>query len=406
MSDVRPAAARNPWITVLCAAAIVTLAMGARQAFGLFMRPMGLDIGVGREAFGLALAVQNLLFGLAQPFVGALADRQGAGRVAAGGAAVYVVGLLLAAGASDALGLDLSLGLLVGLGLSGSTFVVVLGAVGRVVDPARRSLAFGLVTAGGSLGQFLVVPAAQAMIEAFGWRGALTGLAVLVAVAALLAIGVSGRPAPQASDGPQQSLGQALALAARHPSYWLLNGGFFVCGFHVTYIATHFPAYLNDRGIAAGVGAACLALIGLFNIFGSYAFGMSGDRLPKARVLSGLYLARAVVIGAFLLVPLSAASAMVFAAAMGFLWLGTVPLTSGLVGQIFGVRYLSTLYGIVFLSHQIGSFFGAWAAGRVFDVTGSYDLVWAASIILALAACLLHLPVRDAPVLPVASALR
>lgn len=397
MTSSAPSRVLNPWIVVACAAAIVTLSMGARQSFGLFMRPMGLDIGVGREAFGLAIALQNLLFGLAQPLVGALADRHGSGRVAAGGALVYALGLGLASVASDALGLNLSLGLLVGLGLSGSTFVVVLGAVGRVIDPAKRSLAFGLVTAGGSVGQFLVVPAAQGLIESFGWRGALVGLAALVALVLVLAIGVSGRPAAPDNTGPQQSLGQALRLAAGHRDYWLLNAGFFVCGFHVTFIATHFPAFLNDRGVAAGVGAASLALIGLFNIVGSYVFGMSGDRFPKARLLSALYFGRALVIGTFLVVPLSGASALVFAAGMGFLWLGTVPLTSGLVGQIYGVRYLSTLYGIVFMSHQLGSFLGAWAGGRVYDVTGSYDLVWGVAVLLALAAGLLHLPVRDAP---------
>lgn len=390
-------AGRNPWIVVLCAAVIVTLAMGARQAFGLLMRPMALDLDVGREAFGLAIALQNLLFGVAQPFVGALADRHGAGRVTAVGAAVYVVGLVAAAQAGGALGLDLSLGVLIGLGLSGTTFVVVLGAVGRVVDPARRSLAFGLVTAGGSLGQFLVVPAAQLLIDAWGWRGALGALAALVALIAPLAVGVAGRPNHAAhDDGPRLSLGAALREAAGHRGYWLINAGFFVCGFHVAFIATHLPAYLTDGGIAPGAGAAALALIGLFNIFGSYVFGMLGDRARKKNVLAGLYLGRAAVLAIFLIVPLSQASALVFASAMGFLWLGTVPLTSGLVGQIFGMRYLSTLYGVVFMSHQIGSFFGAWAGGRVYDLTGSYDLVWFTAVALALAAAALHLPIRDA----------
>jgi predicted MFS family arabinose efflux permease len=407
MSDLRPTGAlvRNPWLVVLCAAAIVTLAMGVRQAFGLLMRPMGLELEVGREAFGLAIALQNLVFGVAQPFVGALADRHGAGRVAAVGAVVYIVGLIAAAQAGDALGLNLSLGLLIGFGLSGTTFVVVLGAVGRVVDPARRSLAFGLVTAGGSLGQFLVVPAAQGLIDGLGWRGALLALAGLVAVVAPLAIGVAGRPNGGAHGaGPQLSLGEALRQAAGHRGYWLINLGFFVCGFHVAFIATHLPAYLTDSGIAAGVGAAALALIGLFNIFGSYTFGVLGDHARKKNVLAGLYFARAIVLTVFLLVPLSQASALVFASAMGFLWLGTVPLTSGLVGQIFGVRYLSTLYGVVFMSHQIGSFFGAWSAGRAYDALGSYDLVWLASIGLALLAALVHLPIRDAAASQVAPA--
>jgi predicted MFS family arabinose efflux permease len=297
----------------------------------------------------------------------------------------------------SALGLHLTFGLLVGLSLAATTFVVVLGAVGRVVPAERRGLAFGIVTAGGSLGQFLVVPGAQLLLSELGYRLALIVLAGVVAICAVLAIGVAGKPA-EATDGPAQSLGQALNEAAGHRGFWLLNAGFFVCGFQLVFIATHFPAYLDDQGLGLGIGASALALIGLFNIFGSYLFGLSGDFWRRKYVLSGIYAARAVVIALFLAAPLSAGTALAFAAAMGFLWLGTVPLTSGLIGQIFGVRYLSTLYGIVFLSHQVGSFFGAWAAGLVYDRTGSYDAVWAATIVLAVAAALLHLPIRDAAV--------
>lgn len=390
---------KRPWIVIAAAALIVTLAMGVRQAFGLFLPAMNIELGIGRESFGLAIAISNLVFGLAQPFVGALGDRHGAGRVVFFGTLLYVAGLAGAAWVGNAIGLHLTFGVMVGLALAATTFVIVLGAVGRVVPAERRSLAFGIVTAGGSLGQFLVVPAAQMFLSELGYRLALIALAGLVALCAVLAIGVAGKPASAAIDAePRQSMREALAEAAGNRSYWLLNAGFFVCGFHVAFIATHFPAYLNDKGLGLEIGASALALVGLFNIFGSYLFGLSGDFWRKHYVLSGLYAARGLVMIVFLALPLSPFSALAFAAALGFLWLGTVPLTSGLVGQIFGIRYLSTLYGIVFLSHQVGSFFGAWAAGYVFDRTGSYDMIWAASVVLAAAAAIVHLPIQDKPV--------
>jgi MFS family permease len=389
---------KKPWIVIACAAFIVTLAMGVRQAFGLFLPPMSIELGIDRGTFGLAIAISNLVFGLAQPFVGALGDKYGAGRVVFFGAILYALGLLGSAWVSSALGLHLTLGFIVGIALAATTFVVVLGAVGRVVPAERRSLAFGIVTAGGSLGQFLVVPFAAKLLGDVGYHVALIILAGLVALCAVLAIGVAGKPSTSAAEEPRQSLKEALREAAGHRSYWLLNAGFFVCGFHIAFIATHFPAYLTDKGLGLGIGASALALVGLFNIFGSYLFGMSGDVWRKQYVLSGLYAARGVAIAVFLILPLTSVSALVFAAVMGFLWLGTVPLTSGLVSQMFGVRYLSTLYGIVFLSHQIGSFFGAWAAGWFYDRTGNYDIAWIASIGLALFAAIVHLPIRDTPV--------
>ncbi|WP_114394721.1 MFS transporter [Oleisolibacter albus] len=393
---MNPLARHNPWLVVACGAFIVTLAMGVRQSFGLFLQPVGQDLGIGRDAFGFAIAVQNLLWGLAQPFVGALADRYGAGRITAAGALLYAGGLALASAAASTLDVQISLGLMVGVALSATTFVTVLGAVGRVVPPARRSLAFGLTTAGGSLGQFLVVPGAQGLILELGWRSALQVLAAAVAVMLVLGLGIAGRPAVQPGTEPEQGLGAALREAAGHGGYRLLNAGFFVCGFHLAFIGTHLPAFLTDRGLDPRIGAVCLALIGLFNIAGSYLFGVFGGRWRKKYLLSGIYTARALTIALFLAFPLSPMTAMLFAAVMGFLWLGTVPLTSGLLGQIFGVRYLSTLYGIVFLSHQIGSFFGAWMAGVIFDRTGSYDLIWWTSIGLGLFAGLVHLPIRDA----------
>lgn len=387
---------KKPWIVISCAAFIVTLAMGVRQAFGLFMPQMSISLGIGRESFGLAIAISNLVFGLAQPFVGALGDRYGAGRVVLAGTVLYVAGLIGAASVGSAIGLHLTFGFLVGLGLAATTFVIVLGAVGRVVPAERRGLAFGIVTAGGSLGQFLVVPGAAMLLSELGYRLALIVLAGLVALCAVLAIGVAGKPGSALQEEPRQSLREALAQAAGYPGYWLLNAGFFVCGFHIAFIATHFPAYLQDQGLGLSLGATALALVGLFNIFGSYLFGLSGDFWRKNYVLSGLYAARGVVIALFLLTPLTTASALAFAGAMGFLWLGTVPLTSGLVSVMFGVRHLSMLYGIVFLSHQVGSFFGSWAAGYYFDRDGNYDWAWAVSIGLSVLAALVHLPIRDA----------
>lgn len=389
--------ARSPWIVIACAAFIVTLSMGTRQSFGLFLPQMGSALSIGRADFGLALAIQNLVWGLAQPWIGALADRHGAGRIAVTGAALYALGLVGASHAASALGVHLSLGLLVGFAMSGITFTTMLGAVGRVVPPEKRGMAFGLVTAGGSLGQFLVVPGAQLLLGTYGYHIALNVLAGLVALAAVLAIGVAGKPAAETGNGPVQSAGEALREASGERSFWLLTAGFFVCGFHIAFIATHFPAYLVDQGIAPGVGATALALIGLFNIFGAWFFGMAADRLRKHYTLAALYGARGLVFVAFLALPLTATTALVFASAIGFLWLGTVPLTNGLVSQIFGVRHLSMLGGIVFLSHQVGSFFGAWMAGWLFDRMGSYDATWTLSIALALFAALVHLPIRDAP---------
>lgn len=396
-----PAITPAAWRAVVCAALIVTVAMGVRQAFGLFMRPVTMDLEIGRQTFGMAIAISNLAFGLVQPFVGAWADRAGAGKIVAGGTALYVVGLLLTTLAAGPLALNLTFGFLVGIALSATTFVVVLGAVGRRVPAERRSLAFGIVTAGGSLGQFLVVPAAQGLLSAMDWKLALVALAGLTATMALLAIGVAGKPdqSPVTADDQSEaaSLRGALKEATRNRNFWLLNAGFFVCGFHIAFVATHLPAYIRDQGLDDGVGAWSLALIGLFNILGSWLWGAWGGKQSKKGLLAALYALRGVAITAFIMVPLSPVSVLTFAAVFGFLWLGTVPLTSGLVGQIWGVRYLSTLYGIVFLSHQVGSFLGAWLAGLAFDATGSYQSMWLASIALAAFAALIHLPIDERP---------
>ncbi|WP_296175807.1 MFS transporter [uncultured Brevundimonas sp.] len=388
---------RRAWIMILTGAVIVTLSMGVRQSFGLFLRPVGLDLEIDRQTFGLIIAAQNLLFGLIQPFVGAWADKHGAGKVAVGGALVYLAGLAVAATAANALGLMLGFGVMVGLSMAGVTFVVVLGAVGRAVPPEKRTLAFGIVTAGGSFGQFLVVPAAQGMLDALDWRVTLFVLGGMVALIIPLALGVAGKP-PVADARDGLPLKAALREALTNPSYALLNLGFFVCGFHVAFVGTHLPAYLRDMGLSGGVGAGSLALIGLFNILGSWLWGAWGSKGSKKGLLTLLYALRGVAIAVFLLVPLSPASALIFAAVFGFLWLGTVPLTNGLVAQIFGVRHLSALAGIVFLSHQVGAFLGAWLAGVAFDLTGSYGAIWIISIALAVMAALANVPVREAPV--------
>jgi predicted MFS family arabinose efflux permease len=373
------------------------LAMGVRQSFGIFLTPIAMDLEVGRQVFGLAIAVQNLLWGLAQPFAGAVADRFGVVRVTIAGAVLYAAGLGLAAFATDPLALNITLGGLVGLALAGTTYGTVLGAVGRVVPAEKRSLAFGVCTAAGSFGMFAVVPGAQALLDAFTWRDAFVILAIAISLLAPLAFGFRESDRRIAVSSDRQTIGDAIREARAHSGYWLLNAGFFVCGFHVAFVATHLPAYLADSGLPPSVSAWALAMIGLFNIFGSYTFGALGGHFRQKWVLAAIYFARALVIAAFLLLPLSNLSAVAFGAAMGFLWLGTVPLTGGLVARVFGVRYLSMLYGVVFASHQVGAFFGAWGGGWAYDVLGSYESVWIASIALALFAAVVHLPIKDQP---------
>lgn len=373
------------------------LAMGIRQSFGIFLTPIAMDLEVGRQVFGLAIAVQNLLWGLAQPLAGAIADKFGAVRVTVFGSLVYAAGLALASQATDPLGLNVTLGGLVGLGLAGTTYVTVLGAVGRVVPAEKRSIAFGLCTAAGSFGMFAVVPGTQALLDQLGWRDAFVLLAAAIGLLVAFATGFREADRQIAGAARGQTIGAAIREARRHSGYWLLNAGFFVCGFHVAFVATHLPAYLADKGLPPSVSAWALALIGLFNIFGSYLFGAMGGRFRQKWVLSGIYFARAVIIALFLMLPLSGASAIAFGAGIGFLWLGTVPLTSGIVARVFGVRYLSMLYGVVFAAHQVGAFLGAWGGGWAYDVLGSYESVWIVSIALALFAAAIHLPIKDQP---------
>jgi MFS family permease len=394
---------RKATVALISGALVLTLAMGIRQTFGLFLSPMSIDLGFGRESFGLAMAIQNILWGVVQPVTGMIADKYGAGRVLLVGTVAYVAGLLVMSGATGVWGLHLGGGVLVGLAMSCTSFAVVLGAISRAVPAEKRSMALGIASAGGSFGQFIMAPIGQGLIAAEGWGGALVVMALIAALMAPLALVLAGRPAAPASAGApaiSQSLSEALGEAGRHGGFWYLTVGFFVCGFQVVFIAVHLPAYLTDIGLSAGLGATALALIGFFNIVGTWLCGFLGGRYSKKYLLSSLYTLRSMVIVLFLLAPKTEATVLAFAAGIGLLWLGTVPLTSGLVAQIFGVRYMSTLFGIVFFGHQVGSFLGVWLGGVVFDATGSYDTIWIASVLLGLAAAALHLPIAERPLRP------
>jgi MFS family permease len=389
------AAGRSALILLVCGSLIVSLSLGTRHTFGLFMQPMTQDLGWSREAFSFAIALQNLMWGLGGPVTGWIADRWGAGRVVFACGLMYAAGVALMAQATTPAQFIVAAGLLVGLGLSGTTFSVIYGAIGRAIPPERRATALALVGAAGSFGQFILVPVGQYFIGSAGWLASLLGLAAAAALMVPLALGAA--EAKQPAHGISQSAGEAVREAFGQRSFWLLTLGYFVCGFQVVFIGAHLPSYVLDKGLTANTGMLALALIGLFNIFGTYGFGMLGGRMSKKLLLSGIYLTRSVFIVAFLLVPISPASVAVFAAAMGFLWLGTVPLTNGLVAQIFGVRYLAMLSGFVFFSHQVGSFLGVWLGGLLFDKTGSYNIVWMICIALGLVAALLNLPVDERP---------
>lgn len=384
------------WIMV-GSALILALSLGTRHGFGLFLSPMSSDFGWGREVFAFAIALQNLLWGLAQPFAGALADRYGSARIVVIGGVLYAAGLAMMSMADSPLSLSLSAGILIGIGLSGTSFSVLLSLVGRSLPPEKRSMGMGIASAAGSFGQFAMLPGTLGLIGGLGWSGALLVLAALVALIVPLAFMLK-QSKPLVVAGPQQSLGEALREACSHSGFWLLALGFFVCGFQVVFIGLHLPAYLVDQHLPAQVGTTVLALVGLFNIFGTYTAGWLGGKMSKPRLLSTIYLLRAVVIVLFLWVPLSQTTAYLFGIAMGLLWLSTVPLTNGTVASIFGVRNLSMLAGIVFLFHQLGSFLGGWLGGVVYDRTGSYDLVWQISVLLSVLAAALNWPVRERPV--------
>jgi MFS family permease len=383
------------WI-LLGSALILALSLGTRHGFGLFLPPMSAQFGWGREVFAFAIALQNLVWGLAQPFTGALADRFGAAKVVFIGGILYAAGLALMSLADSAASLSLSAGLLIGMGLSGTTFSIILGVVGRALPPEKRSMGMGLASAAGSFGQFAMLPGTLGLIGWLGWSMALVALGLLVAFILPLVAMLKDKPVPVAAG--DQTLREALHEACTHSGFWLLAFGFFVCGFQVVFIGVHLPAYLVDQHLPATVGTTVLALIGLFNVFGTYIAGWLGGRMSKPRLLTGLYLLRAVVIVLFLWAPLTQTTAYLFGISMGLLWLSTVPLTNGTVATLFGVRNLSMLGGIVFLFHQLGAFLGGWLGGVVYDHTGNYDLIWHVSIALSLMAAALNWPVRERPV--------
>lgn len=382
---------------LLCGALVVTLSMGIRHGFGFWLQPIITERGWTRETFSFAMAVQNLAWGAAGPIAGMLADRFGAWKVLIAGGLSYALGLLLMAVSSHPLAFTLSAGVLIGIAQSGSTYAVIYGVLGRTVSDEKRSWAFGVAAAAGSFGQFFMIPAETWLIAHLGWQGALFLLAGTALLIVPLALGIRERRTGAAAAG-HQSIGHALREAFGYRSFQLLMLGYFVCGFQVVFIGVHLPSYLRDHGLGLGVSTGALMLIGLFNIFGTFAAGMLGQRLPKRYLLSAIYGLRSIAIVAFISLPLTPASVYVFAAVIGFLWLSTVPPTNAVVAQIFGAQHLSMLGGFVFLSHQIGSFLGVWLGGRLYDATGSYDVVWWLAVALGLMALLANLPVRETPI--------
>ena len=382
-----------------CGAAIVTLSMGIRHGFGLWLQPITQAQGWTRETFSFALAVQNLTWGVAGIFAGMLADRFGAFRVLIGGSVLYALGLVGMAHAPTPWLFALSAGVLIGIAKAGTTYPVIYGVIGRQIDPAKRSWAMGMAAAAGSFGQFLMVPIEGMLIANLGWQEALIVLGVAALLIAPLSLGLREPGFRGATPPPRdQTILQALREAARYPSFQLLVLGYFVCGFQVVFIGVHMPSYLKDKGLTPEVASYSLALIGLFNVFGTYIAGALGQKLAKQKILAFIYVARAVVIAVFLIVPLSPLSVYIFSSVMGLLWLSTVPPTNALVAQIFGVAHLSMLGGIAFFSHQIGSFMGVWLGGFLYDRTGSYDVVWYIAIALGGVAAALNLPVRGTPI--------
>ncbi|MBK6905925.1 MAG: MFS transporter [Rhodocyclaceae bacterium] len=381
-------------VVLTYAALIVCVSMGIRHTFGLFLTPMSSANGWNREVFSLAMAVQNLVWGASQPFAGWLADRYGARRVLWGASVLYALGLLGMAWSSTATGLTATTGLLIGAAQSGSTYSVVFAALGRLVPDSRRAWAMGIVAAAGSFGQFLMILTASALLDNLGWFNTLLIFAVTAMLIIPLGSALTQGMTPAASSVGQTAR-QALWEAGRERSFLLLTAGYFVCGFQVVFIGVHFPTYLADKGLTGNVGVTALALIGLFNVFGSYGAGRLGSVFPKRHLLASIYFARSIAISLFLWLPLTPASVYVFSAVIGLLWLSTVPLTNAIVGQVFGVRFLGMLSGLVFFSHQIGSFLGVWLGGRLFDMNGSYDMVWTICIALGVLAALLNLPIDE-----------
>ena len=386
---------------LICSALIVTLSMGIRHGFGLWLQPVTVERGWTRETFAFALAVQNIAWGLAGPVAGMIADRYGAFRVLIVGSLLYSLGLVLMALSTTGLAFTGSAGILIGMAQSGTTYAVVYGVIGRNVAPERRSWAMGVAAAAGSFGQFMMVPVESGLIGSIGWQMALFALGAAALAIIPLSLGLREPASATAPKPGQQSIGSALKEAFGYASFNWLMAGYFVCGFQVVFIGVHLPSYLKDQGMGPEVATTALALIGLFNVFGTYGAGALGQRLPRKWILSSIYALRSVAIVLFLWAPLTPTSVYLFASVMGLLWLSTVPPTNAVIAQIFGVQYLSMLGGFVFLSHQVGSFLGVWMGGLLYDATGSYDVVWWIAVALGVFAALANVPVRDAPILRV-----
>jgi MFS family permease len=402
--DVRAASVignwRTPLVIIVCGCAIALLSFGPRSSLGFFVQPMSREFAWGRDVFGLALALQNLLWGLGQPIAGAIADRFGIFRVMVIGALLYAAGLLMMRYAATPLSLDIGAGVLIGFGLSGSSFNLVLSAFSKLLPPERRGIALGAGTAAGSFGQFLFAPFGVALIDNFGWQTALTVFAILMLLIVPLSLAL-WTPRQVSTDVPaadQQSFKTALAEAFGHRSYVLLVLGFFTCGFQLAFITVHLPAYLVDRGISAQTGGWVIAAIGLFNIIGSLSVGWLQNIFPKRYILSVIYFTRALSILAFISFPITTFSAVAFGAISGLTWLSTVPPTSALVSLMFGTRWFATLYGFAFVSHQVGGFLGVWLGGIVFEQFGSYTSIWWLSILFGVLSALINLPIVEAPV--------
>jgi MFS family permease len=388
---------RLPLMLATCSI-ILSMAIGLRHSFGLFLQPMSFANGWGREVFSLAVALQNLFWGLSQPFTGMLADRFGARPVLLAGGLLYAAGVACMAHSSTPLALTLSMGLLIGIGMSCTTYNIVFGALGRAYSAERRSKVLGICSAAGSFGQFLFLPLALALITGLGWYAALMAFAILAVAVTPVALGVDDKGYGALTGPGNVSLKAVLSTTFHHKGFWLLGIGYFTCGFQIVFVSTHFPAFLLDQGLSVRDGTVSLALIGLFNVFGSFTAGLLGSRYSKTYLLAGLYAVRILLIGLLLAFPVTPLSAYLFAAVFGFTWLATVPLTNGVVAGMFGVKHLATLSGFVFLFHQVGGFFGSWLGGYIFDHTGSYQIIWIIAIGLSVMAMLVNLPIDERPV--------
>ena len=388
---------RTPVYVLLGATCVLLVTSGVRQSFGLFVDPISVDLGWGRERISIAIATQNLLVGLATPLAAMIADRWGPIRVIATGMIVAMAGLLFSSQATTQGDFLVGIGFMVGIGMGGCGLGLLNALVGRIAPQERRVTWLGITTAGGTLGQTVFVPYSHAMIEIFDWRGALIAMALAVSIAVPLALSLRAGTSARLVQRSRQSLGDALREAAGHRGYVMLVSAYFVCGLQVQFIASHLPAYITDGGLAPALGAAAIATIGLFNLFGTIAAGRLGDRYRMKYLLSGIYTTRSIAMLVFLSLPLTETSVLVFAGVMGLLWLSTVPLTTGMIAHIFGPRYMATLAAIAFLSHQLGSFLGVWLGGLSFDMTGSYDPVWTFAIVAGFVAALIHLPIPDRP---------